>query len=213
MTGDHQQQRREYEEGQLRRSQLSEDPLVLFGTWLDEALSAGAKDATAMALATATPDGVPSVRIVLLKEHGPEGFVWYTDQDSPKGAELAANPVASLAFYWRDFNRQVRLSGFVSKVDEATACAYFDARPEESRFSAAASTQSSPVADRRMLEDRVAALRTRYPDGRVPKPGHWGGYRLIPERIEFWQGRTGRLHDRFLYTRTGSGWHIQRLAP
>lgn len=211
--GDHQRQRREYEEGELRRSQLSEDPLVLFGRWLGDALAAGAKDATAMALATATPDGVPSVRIVLLKEHGPQGFVWYTDQDSPKGVEISANPVASLAFYWRDFNRQARLSGFVSKVDEETARAYFDSRPEESQYSAAASTQSSPVADRQTLEARVAALRDRYPDGRVPKPRHWGGYRLIPERIEFWQGRTGRLHDRFLYTRTDSGWRIQRLAP
>ena len=213
MTGDHRQQRREYVAGELHRSQLPDDPLRLFERWLEEALTACAIDATAMALATATPDGVPSVRIVLLKEHGPDGFVWYTDQASPKGAELAANPAASLAFYWRDFNRQVRLSGFAEKVDDETARAYFESRPEESRFSAAASVQSTPVADRQTLEKRVAALKTRFPDGKIPKPDHWGGYRLVPERIEFWQGREGRLHDRFLYTRTSGGWAIQRLAP
>ncbi len=213
MSADHRHRRREYQEGVLRRDQLPEDPLELFHRWLQQALAAGATDATAMALATATPDGVPSVRIVLLKEHGPQGFVWFTDYHSPKGRELAANPLASLAFYWREFSHQVRVSGPVRKLDAKASRDYFDSRPEDSRFSAAATVQSSTVADRATLEQRVATLRQEYPDGQVPMPERWGGYVLTPERMEFWQGREGRLHDRFLYTRAGSGWTVQRLAP
>ncbi|MEM8769839.1 MAG: pyridoxamine 5'-phosphate oxidase [Pseudomonadota bacterium] len=210
--GDHHGERREYA-GLLTRATLPEDPLELFGAWLGAALDAGAKDATAMALATASVDGVPAVRIVLLKSHGPEGFIWFTDYLSQKGRELAANPQASLAFYWRDFDRQVRVTGTVGRVSAEESQAYFNSRPEESRFSAAASEQSQPVADRATLEARVAELRALHPDGDVPRPESWGGFVLAPESIEFWQGREGRLHDRFRYDRTTAGWEINRLQP
>jgi len=211
--GDHRGHRREYRDGTLSRDRLPADPLVLFGDWLAQAVASGATDATAMALATATPDGVPSVRIVLLKEHGPEGFVWFTDYGSRKGMDLAANPVASLVFYWREFSHQVRVSGRVGRLDRARSAAYFASRPEDSRFSAAASDQSRPVSNRATLETRVADLRRQYPDGQVPLPEDWGGFVLTPEKMEFWQGREGRLHDRFLYTRADDGWRIERLQP
>ncbi len=210
---DHSDERREYAAGVLRRADLPGDPLHLFGAWLDEALRVESTDATAMALATASAQGEPSVRIVLLKEHGPDGFVWYTDYGSQKGLELEENPRASLAFYWREFSRQVRISGSVTRIDADESHAYFASRPEESRFSAAASDQSQPIIDRSMLEARVAELRARHPSGDVPMPDGWGGYRLIAQRIEFWQGREGRLHDRFRYERTASGWDVQRLQP
>ena len=211
--GDHRGVRREYEEHALSRANLPADPLVLFGEWLARAVSSGAADATAMALATASRAGAPSVRIVLLKEHGPHGFVWYTDYGSQKGLELAENPRASLAFYWREFSRQVRVSGSVRQIDAATSAAYFNSRPVESRFSAAASDQSQPISDRKTLQDRVAALRSRYPDDQLPMPEGWGGYCLSPETIEFWQGREGRLHDRFRYAQSATGWTITRLQP
>jgi pyridoxamine 5'-phosphate oxidase len=172
-----------------------------------------------MALASVNSAGIPSVRIVLLKHFaadasdGPEGFCWYTDYRSLKGAELTANPAASAVFYWRDFDRQVRITGTVSRVDTASSQNYFDSRPLDSRFSAAASEQSARVADRQTLEDRVAALRARYPQGDVPRPADWGGFRLQPSSIEFWQGREGRLHDRFLYTKAAGAWSIERLQP
>ncbi|MGE0621314.1 MAG: pyridoxamine 5'-phosphate oxidase [Pseudomonadales bacterium] len=211
--GHHHGHRREYREGILSRDRLPADPLELFGDWLDQAIASGATDATAMALATATPDGVPSVRIVLLKEHGPDGFVWFTDYGSRKGRDLAANPVASLVFHWREFSHQVRISGAVARLDRARSETYFASRPADSRFSAAASDQSQPVSDRETLEARVAELRRQYPDGQVPMPEDWGGYVLTPQTMEFWQGREGRLHDRFLYTRTAAGWRIDRLQP
>ena len=211
--GDHREERREYAAGTLSREDLPADPLELFAGWLADAMSTGAEDATAMALATASADGAPSVRIVLLKEHGPAGFVWFTDYGSRKGQELAENPRASLVFYWGAFSRQVRISGAVSQVDEAESRAYFVARPAESRFSAAASDQSQPIAGREMLEARVAELRARHPEGDVPMPDGWGGYRLLPESYEFWQGREGRLHDRFSFTRAGDGWEVLRLQP
>lgn len=211
--GDHREQRREYEAGTLSRAGLPADPLILFGHWLDEAVSTGAEDATAMALATADASGAPSVRIVLLKEHGPAGFVWFTDYGSQKGHELAENPRASLAFYWRSFSRQVRVSGTVSQIEESASRDYFNTRPADSRFSAAASDQSQPIPDRRTLEDRVSVLRAKHPDGQMPMPDGWGGYCLKPRSIEFWQGREGRLHDRFRYLLEGGDWQITRLQP
>ena len=218
--GDHHSARREYDVASLARNTLPADPLILFGAWLSQALDAGAKDATAMALATADRSAVPAVRIVLLKDHSAAGFTWFTDYDSQKGVEIEQNPIASAVFYWRDFDRQVRISGPVGKLDVETSKAYFNSRPADSRFSAAASKQSQPVADRRTLEERVVALRASYPDDDVPMPENWGGYRLQPERIEFWQGREGRLHDRFLYSRSDSPsdsstavWLIERLQP
>jgi pyridoxamine 5'-phosphate oxidase len=211
--GDHREERREYAAGILSRADLPADPLELFGAWLSEAMATGAEDATAMALATASAGAEPSVRIVLLKEHGPEGFVWFTDYGSQKGQEIAENPRASLAFYWGAFSRQVRISGAVSQVAVADSRAYFATRPEDSRFSAAASDQSQPIGGREMLEARVAELRAQHPDGEVPMPEGWGGYCLAPTTMEFWQGREGRLHDRFRYTRAGNAWSVLRLQP
>lgn len=205
--------RREYAAGPLRRNDLADDPLRQFQRWLDAASAAALRDATAMALATASADGEPSVRIVLLKHCDPEGFCWYTDYRSRKGADLADNPRAELLFHWRELDRQVRVFGTVERLGAEDARRYFDSRPPDSRFSAAASRQSAAVANRRALEDAVAGLHRRYPDGRVPKPADWGGYRLRPCRYEFWQGREGRLHDRFQYAWTGAAWRIQRLQP
>ena len=210
---DHRDERRDYAAGTLSRADLPADPLELFGTWLAAAIAEGAADATAMALATASARAEPSVRIVLLKEHGPDGFVWFTDYGSRKGQELAENPRASLAFYWSQFSRQVRVTGVVSQIDESESRAYFDTRPQESRFSAAASDQSQPIGGREMLESRVADLRRQHPDGDVPMPDGWGGYRLAPDSIEFWQGREGRLHDRFAYTLEDGNWSVLRLQP
>ena len=210
---DQRDNRREYAAHWLRRANLGRDPLEQFQRWFAEAVDAGIKDATAMALATADDQGMPSVRIVLLKHFDKAGFCWYTDYRSQKGRELAANPQASCVFHWRELDRQVRIAGAVEKLDAAAADAYFDSRPEESRFSAAASRQSAPVDGRHTLEARVAELRGRFPDGRVPRPAEWGGYRLAPRLYEFWQGRAGRLHDRFRFTRAADGWVTERLQP
>lgn len=211
---DQRDNRREYAAHWLRRSNLATDPLAQFQRWFAEALDAGLKDATAMALATADDNGAPSVRIVLLKHFDEAGFCWYTDYRSQKGSELAANPRASCLFHWRELDRQVRISGTVDKLEERSALEYFDSRPADSRFSAAASIQSEPVDSRATLEARVADLRERHPDGRVPKPGQWGGYRLSPRCYEFWQGREGRLHDRFRFTRSDrEAWVSERLQP
>jgi pyridoxamine 5'-phosphate oxidase len=226
--GDHRQARREYQAATLSRAALPADPLTQFGAWIEAATEVGAKDATAMALATVREQGgthsLPSVRIVLLKHYDARGLVWYTDYKSQKGAELTANPMASGLFYWRDFDRQVRVTGRVEKVDASDSEAYFHSRPADSRFSAAASMQSQPVANRQSLEARVAELMNQYPDEKVPRPDNWGGYCLVPDSFEFWQGRAGRLHDRFLYTRNtriegaveagaGQNWRIERLQP
>ena len=166
-----------------------------------------------MTLATATAQGMPSVRIVLLKHFDADGFCWYTDKSSQKGAELAANPQASLLFYWRELERQVRISGVVEALEDRFNDEYFHSRPEDSRFSAAASQQSQPVEARDTLKARIAELRRQHPDGDVPRPAQWGGYRLRAQQIEFWQGRENRLHDRFRFTREAAGWLIERLQP
>lgn len=206
-------QRREYEQSQLRRAQLSEDPLRQFERWLDDAVQANLLDATAMALATADANGRPTNRMVLLKGFSAAGFVWYTDYRSRKGSDLEVNAQGALLFYWRELERQVRIVGTVQKLSRAESEAYFRRRPQESQVAAAASHQSAQVAARDVLEQRVLALSTRYPDGDVPLPTDWGGYRLRPEEYEFWQGRVGRLHDRFSYTRVVERWQIQRLQP
>lgn len=213
MVKDQRDTRREYGAEGLRRAALQGDPLEQFERWFKDAVDAGLADATAMALATAGADGQPAVRIVLLKHFDHDGFCWYTDYRSAKGRELAENPRASCLFHWRELDRQVRLSGPVTRIAGADAAAYFATRPADSRFSAAASRQSAVVASREELESRVAELRRQHPDGDVPRPEQWGGYRLQPQTYEFWQGRTGRLHDRFRYTRHGDGWQIERLQP
>ncbi len=211
---DERQLRREYSGRALRRAHLAQNPLDQFAHWLRTATDTGIKDATAMALATVGRDGAPSVRIVLLKHFDAAGFCWYTDYRSRKGVELAANPHAAIAFYWQDFDRQVRISGRVEQLEAETSERYFNSRPQDSRFAAAASTQSAPVQNRESLDSAVAQLRRRYGNGAPPRPRHWGGYRLCPDEYEFWQGRPGRLHDRFQYVKSASeGWSVRRLQP
>ncbi len=205
--------RREYLGRKLHREDLDADPFVQFDRWLRDAIDTGAKDATAMTLASAGADGYPSARTVLLKQHGPEGFVWFSDSRSRKGRELAENPRAELLFYWRDLDRQARIRGPVEPLPAAIADSYFHSRPQGSRFSAAASVQSSVIAGRRVLQERVAELRARYPAGDVPRPQAWIGYRLAPEAFEFWQGRENRQHDRFRFRREAGDWVIERLSP
>ena len=212
--GDQRTQRREYGTAALNRADLAADPLKQFAAWLDEAVADGAVDATAMALATAGVGGMPSVRIVLLKHFDADGLCWYTDYRSLKGAELAENPFASALFHWRERDRQVRISGSVERLSAAESAAYFDSRPADSRYASAASVQSAPVANRETLEQVVQALRQAHAPDAVPRPHDWGGYRLCPVEYEFWQGRLGRLHDRFRYRINDSGgWDIVRLQP
>ncbi len=210
---DHRSTRREFLHGELHRHDLLPEPHLLLARWLKDAEAAGNFDVTAMALATATPDGRPSLRWVLLKHFDARGLCFYTDGQSRKGQELAANPRAALAFYWPENDRQVRVEGRIERLPEDDNEAYFRQRPLGSRLAAAASQQSQPIDSRETLEARVAALEQQYPHGDVPRNPHWGGYRLLPEVYEFWQGRASRLHDRFTYTRTAEGWSIQRLMP
>ena len=207
--------RRDYTADTLRRADLADDPFKQFTRWLQDARDRKILDATAMTLSTADSSGQPHSRVVLLKKFDENGFIWYTYQESDKASQLAENPQAALLFYWCALERQVRIEGSVEKLDPAEADDYFYSRPEGSRFSAAASTQSQPVDNRDVLEKRVAALHTQYPDGNVPRPDVWGGYRIVPQRLEFWQGRADRLHDRFIFERSdpGASWSIGRIQP
>jgi len=196
----------------LDPAQAPADPHALFARWYAEAHAAGLPQPDAMALATADSDRRPSVRMVLLKDHGAEGFVFYTNARSRKGRDLAANPRAALLFYWAPLHRQVRIEGPVEPLPAAESDAYFGSRPRGARLGALASPQSAVIASRDELERRVDELEHRHPD-QVPRPAHWGGYRVIPESIEFWLGRPDRLHDRVRYTRTADSWLRERLAP
>lgn len=211
MTDNNGDVRREYGKGQLTRSDLTADPLELFNLWLSEAQDAALTDATAMTVATADGEGKPAARIVLLKHHDADGFVFYTDFRSGKGQALAANPQVELLFYWREFERQVRIFGHVESVSEAKAVAYFHSRPLQSQVSAAASEQSAVIDSRQTLEKTAATLRDS--SVQITKPAAWGGYCVVAERYEFWQGRESRLHDRFTYTRHDAYWEIDRLQP
>jgi pyridoxamine 5'-phosphate oxidase len=189
------------------------DPLEHFQRWWREAERAGLLLPESVTLATATPEGRPSARLVLLKGVSRGGFVFYTNYDSRKARELEANPWAALAFHWAALQRQVRVEGRVARVTAEESAAYFASRPRGSRIGAWASRQSAPIAGRAELEAQVTEARNRFGDGEVPLPPFWGGYRLTPERIEFWQGRADRLHDRVLHTRVGDSWKAERLQP
>ena len=177
------------------------DPFALFEVWFAEAKESEPNDPNAMALATASDDGFPSVRMVLLKGYGSDGFVFYTNAESRKGEQIRANRRAALLFHWKSLRRQVRIEGPLDEVTEAEADAYFHSRPRVSQIGSAASDQSRPLPDRQVYLDRVAAVEARYPDGDIPRPPHWTGFRLSPRRIEFWRDRQYRLHDRRLFTR------------
>ena len=196
----------------LDRNDLDPDPIRQFATWFRPVL-AREVDATAMTLATADQDGRPSARIVLLKDFDDRGFVFYTNYDSPKARALAENPRAALVFHWPDRERQVCVGGAVARVSDEESNAYFLTRPRESQLGAWASPQSEGIESREALERHVAEVERRFTGREVPRPPNWGGFRLAPEVVEFWQGRSSRLHDRFRYRKDGSRWVIERLAP
>ncbi|HEY7567223.1 MAG TPA: pyridoxamine 5'-phosphate oxidase [Gemmatimonadaceae bacterium] len=205
--------RRQYATATLDRSSLDDDPGAQFRRWFADAERAQLLEPNAMTLATADATGRPSARIVLLKGVDARGFVFFTDYRSRKARELAANPRAALAFLWKELERQVRVTGGIELVTPEESASYFRTRPRGSRLGAWASLQSAELPDRAMLEREVARLDTQYPGDDIPLPPHWGGYRLLPDEFEFWQGRENRLHDRFRYLRNGQQWKIDRLSP
>ncbi|MFL5331466.1 MAG: pyridoxamine 5'-phosphate oxidase [Gemmataceae bacterium] len=204
--------REEYTHAGLTEADAGNDPFALFVKWFDQAIAAGVPEPNAMTLATATPEGRPSARILLLKGCDERGFTFFTNYDSRKGQDLATNPRAALVFHWVDLARQVRIEGSVSRISEMESDQYHASRPRGSRLGAWASPQSRVIPDRSFLESKLPDLEARYPT-EIPRPPYWGGFRVVPETIEFWQGRPNRLHDRLRFTRRGDAWVRERLGP
>ncbi|GGC78784.1 pyridoxamine 5'-phosphate oxidase [Undibacterium terreum] len=205
--------RKDYKQATLSETEVDKDPVSQFARWFEQATQADVPEPNAMSLATADHNGRPSSRIVLIKEFDQRGFCWFTNYDSKKGDELAGNPYAALLFHWVQLERQVRIEGKVERLTVQESDAYFNSRPLGSRQSALASEQSRPVPNRAALEAKLAEVVAQYGE-QPPRPEHWGGYRLVPDRLEFWQGRSSRLHDRIVYTRNADGsWSLSRLQP
>ncbi len=205
--------RLEYRRATLDEADVFADPLKQFDVWLGQAIAAELREPTGMTVATVDADGTPSARITLLKGVNEGGFVFFTNYTSRKGQALAGDPRCALVFWWAELERQVRVEGVASRVADAESAAYFASRPRGSQLGAWASPQSSPVRDRGELEQKMARVTERFGEGPIEKPPFWGGYRVLPSRLEFWQGRPNRLHDRIAYVKHGEGWRIERLAP
>lgn len=208
------QMRRKYHRGPLEREQLDADPIVQFGRWFDEACE-HVQDAepNAMALATVGPDGTPGARTVLLKYFDEAGFVFFTNLESRKAGHIAENPAVALLFWWKELERQIEITGVAERISSAEAAKYFVTRPRGSQLGAWVSDQSRVLTSRKALEIKLGEIKRKFADGEIPLPKFWGGYRVTPATLEFWQGQPDRLHDRFQYVREREGWHIQRLAP
>jgi pyridoxamine 5'-phosphate oxidase len=206
--------RKDYQLETLSEADVAADPIVQFGKWWDEAVKSDIVEVNAMTLATADTKGIPSARIVLLKEYDAKGFVFFTNYNSNKGEQLSQNPNACLVFFWKELERQVRITGTTEKISIEESIAYFNKRPDGSKIGAWASPQSLAVAGKAWLKETFDYYRERFKHGEIPKPPHWGGYRVKPFTIEFWQGRPSRMHDRIQYTLHADGnWAIERLAP
>lgn len=205
--------RRDYRARQLSESEVAADPIAQFRRWFDEALRAELLEVNAMTLATASPDGRPAARIVLLKGLDDGGFVFFTNYGSAKATDLEANPQACLVCFWAELERQVRITGTVARVDASESDAYFASRPRESQLGALASPQSQVIASRATLESRLSEVAAQHTEHEIARPAHWGGYRVSPSIVEFWQGRPNRLHDRLRYRRVDGAWIVERLAP
>lgn len=205
--------RKEYKQLSLGENDVATTPVEQFSKWWTDAINSNIDEVNAMTLATVNAQGHPSARIVLLKGFDENGFVFFTNYNSHKGSDMEVNPFASLVFFWKELERQVRVEGRVSKVSPEESDAYFNSRPEGSRIGAWASPQSSVISSRELIEENVKELEQRFANTTIERPPHWGGYIVKPEIVEFWQGRPSRLHDRIRYSRTGEDWKIERLAP